>query len=810
MMQWGRAVQSSLIGKPVARLEDDRLLRGSGCYSDDVRLPQQSYAAFVRSPHAHAEIRRIDTRAACQIFGVIAVLTGADYVADGLKGITYAPNPLDALDIERQAFAPHLSWIAPHPPHVPLAIDKVRHVGEPVAVVIATEPSIARSAAEAVDVEYEPLTPLVTPSEACTPGAPAIWSDAPDNVALRAEIGDRTLTDAMFRNARWIVEHVFPNNRVVSCHMEPRAAVGDFSPATGVYTLISGSQGAGRQKSTLVQCLGVPADKVRVVCPDVGGAFGARTLLYPEQLVVVWAAKRVGRPVKWTVERSEGFLSDYQGRDITTKATLGIGADGRIVALRSELIGNLGARPLSFSTLANYFRVAPTVYAISAAHLMITAVLTNTIPTYPYRGAGRPEATFVMERLLDIAAEQTGIDRMELRRKNLIQQEALPYRTAMGLTLNSGSFIANMEEALRLSDWNDFPQRKKKAAERQGLLGFGVANYIEAPVGYPYEKVSIDVAPDRVVVTAGTQSTGQGHETSFAQVVAHQLGLPLDRVRVRFGDTAIFADGGGTHSDRSMRIAGTLLFEASNALIAKLRIVAAKLLDVLPDTVSFDDGLFRAAGLNAAIDLFEIAQAIAGESPELLSASAELRGRIPAYPTGCAACEVEVDPETGLVAITRYVTVDDVGRPINPLIVHGQVHGGIAQGIGQALVEHAQVEPGSGQVLTGSFMDYGLPRAAHLPPFVVEFSEDPITDNPLGIKGAGEAGTTPAAAAIMNALLDALHPCGVTDISMPASPSRIWNSIVQARRMKDDLRRAAACKPDGPETKTLQQTAGSR
>jgi carbon-monoxide dehydrogenase large subunit len=536
-------------------------------------------------------------------------------------------------------------------------------------------------------------------------------------------------------------------------------------------------------KNTLADCLGVAREKVRAITPDVGGGFGLRMNVYPEQVMVAVAARALERPVKWLGDRSECFLTDFQGRDLVTDARLALDGEGRILAMTVEHAGGLGAYPVSYVWLSNAHRVMPTVYDVPRAHLRLRGVLTNTVPTAPFRGAGRPEATLVIERLIDIAARRLGIERAELRRRNLIRRKQLPYRSATGLTYDSGDFRGNMARALDLAGWKDFPARRR-AARRRGLLaGIGISNYVESPVGMPMEYVRLTVQSGGTVeAVAGTQSTGQGHETTFAQVVADQLGVTPEQVRLVTGDTQIVPNGGGTHSDRSMRIGGTLLVRSSDKIVAQARAVFAALVGVPADDVGFHDGFFHAPQTNRRLDIFDIARATESEPalpPELrkpLTREENFFGRIPAYPTGCAVCEVEVDPATGEVALTRYASVDDAGRAINPLILHGQVHGGIVQGAGQALMETTAHDTG-GQVLAGSFMDYSMPRAAQMPSFSVELAEDPTSGNPLKVKGGGEAGITPALAVISNAIVDALSVYGIEHIEMPATAASVWAAI---------------------------------
>lgn len=764
-----------LIGKPLPRLEDLRLVAGKGRYTDDIHPPDAAWAYVVRAPHAHAEIKRIDTRAAAKAPGVLAVLTAADYRADGHRGIGHVAVPTTAHDAFKPSVVPTPDSPVFDQPHWPLAGDRVRYPGEGVAVVIAETLDQARDAAELVAVDYEELPAVVSIPAALAEDAPQIWPAAKRNTAFRTGFGDAAAVKRAFAGAAVVIEHEFRNSRVANAQMEPRSAIGVYE--NGVTKLISGSQGVARQRVVLADCLGVPPDKVQVVCPDVGGGFGPRSNLYPEQVLVCWAARRVRRPVRWTSDRSEAFLTDYQGRDMTTRAALALAADGCILALRAELLGNVGAHTVTFVPLFNGYRVLTSVYDIPAAYAEVCGVLTNTVPTAPYRGAGRPEAMHVIERLLDMAARRLKLDRVEIRRRNMIAKSALPYRNPMGLNYDSGDFPANMQAALDHADWAGFAARQDASRRRGRRRGIAVASYIEAPVGAPREKVVVTVrADDTVEIVAGTQSTGQGHETTFAQVIADHLGVPFERIRLVTGDTAVVTVGGGTHSARSMRIAGTLLVQAAADLVERGRALAAPLLNASPADLTFVEGRFRAPHSDRSLSLFDLAR------EHELVAPAEFSGRIPAHPTGCAVCELEVDPETGMVDILRYTSVDDVGQAINPLIVDGQTHGGIVQGIGQALSETVALDPASGQVLSGSFMDYGMPRADRLPSFHVALTEDPTTGNPLRIKGGGEGGITPATAAVINALVDALAEFGVDDIEMPATPYRVWSALAKARR----------------------------
>ncbi len=765
------------VGRSVPRVEDERLLTGRGQYTDDIASPGEARCVFVRSPHAHARIARIDAAAATRVPGVVAVLTGSDYAADGLAGIPHLANPQHTHDVKRRAFVAPPGERVVEQPQWPFAHDRARHVGEIVAAVVAETVGAARDAAEAVEVSYRSLPAVVSATEALQEDAPQLWDDIERNLCFAVHFGDADRTAAALAGAALVVRHEFAHNRVANCQMEPRAAVGAYDAASGLHTLISGSQGVSFQRTMLAGALGVPPERVRVVSPDVGGGFGARTSLYPEQLLVAWAAKRLGRPVKWTSERSEAFLSDLQARDGVTRCALALDRDGRILGYDVEHFGNVGAHPVYYVPLANAMRILTTVYHVPAAHLLMRGVLTNTLPTGPYRGAGRPEMTHAIERLLDMAAKRLGIERAELRRRNLVRREMLPYTAAMGLVYESVDFSGCMECALELADWKGFPARREQARRRGRLAGIGLANHVEAPVGAPAERAVVTVRGEgSVEAILGTQSTGQGHETTFAQVLADALGVPLEAVRLRTGDTDFVKLGGGTHSDRSMRIAGALLGRASEQIIEEAKAAAAELLEASARDVVFEEGTLRVAGTDRALGLFEVARRTE------LAATSDFFGRMPAHPAGAVVCELEVDPETGAIALTRYSAAEDVGRPINPMIVEGQVHGGIAQGVGQALCESVAYEQGTGQLRAGSFMDYALPRASDLPSFRVAHVEEPESGNPLRVKGAGEGGTIPATAAVLNALCDALSEIGIEDLPMPATPSAVWQAMRSRKR----------------------------
>jgi len=777
------------IGRPMPRLEDARLITGKGRYTDDFSYPNEVHAAFVRSPHPHARIVRIDAAPARALPGVLAVYTAEDYAAAGGRGIKHFALPADAHDVKKSSFH---DWSGPPAFEMPqpvLAADRARYVGEPVAMVVAETAALARDAAERVAVQYETLPAVVDVRGAIAPGAPVLHDATPGNVALDKECGDPAALEAAFAAAHLVIEHSFRSQRIVNAQMEPRAAIGLFDEASGEVTALACSQGAVRLKTNVADSLGVAPENVRAITPDVGGGFGLRNNPQAESILVAFAARALKRPVKWLGDRSECFLSDFQGRDLVTQARLALDRDGRILAMSVDHVGGLGAYPVSYVWLSNAYRVMPTVYDVPLAHLRVRGVLTNTVPTAPFRGAGRPEAHFVLERLLDVAARRLGIERAELRRRNLIRRKQLPYRSATGLTYDSGDFRGNMARVLALAGWKEFGARRRAAKKRGRLAGIGLSNYVESPVGIPVEYVRVTVQPDGVVeAVAGTQSTGQGHETTFAQVLADQLGVTPEQIKLITGDTAMVPKGGGTHSDRSMRLAGTLLVRTSEKIVAQARAVFAALVGVKAEDVAFDDGYFHAPQSNRRLDIFDIARAIESDAlaPDLkkpLTSDETFVGRMPAYPTGCAIAEVEVDPGTGEVTLTRYASVDDAGQAINPMILHGQVHGGIVQGAGQALMETTAHDT-AGHVLSGSFMDYALPRADMVPNLSVALAEDPTSGNPLRVKGGGEAGITPALAVITNAIVDALSVYGIEHIDMPATPANVWAVIRAAEKTR--------------------------
>ncbi|HEY5306482.1 MAG TPA: xanthine dehydrogenase family protein molybdopterin-binding subunit [Pseudolabrys sp.] len=773
------------IGQPMPRHEDARLITGHGRFTDDFGFPGQAYAAMVRSPHPHARIVSIDKTRALATPGVLGVYTGVDCAADKLGPIQHDPLPKTRDDMKLSGPGGSEVFIGPH---LLLPADKTRHVGEAVAMVVAETRAQALDAAEAVAVVYDELPFVLHSEDAMASGAPAVWDEVPANILVDTKFGDHAGTERAFAQAANVVKMDFNIGRVTGVPMEPRACVADYDKASGRSTLHAGSGGAVRQKRELAAVLNIEPDKLRVLSFDVGGNFGTRNRVYPEYGLVLWASRKLARPVKYLATRSECFISDYQGRDLVSKLELALDAKGKFLALRATNISNAGARCVSLSPLSKGSGLITGNYAIPFASLRAVSVFTNTIPTQAYRSSGRPEVTFAIERLIDIAATMLNINRIGLRRRNLVKPKAMPYRNAVGMLYDSGRYEENMDLAMRIADWDGFNARKREAKKRGKLLGLGLANYVESSIGAPKEQARITIKPEsKVDVVIGTQPAGQGHETSFAQVVSDLLQVPVEAISIIMGDTDVVKAGGGTHSGRSMRHAATVFSLAATTLIANGKRIAAHILNTTPERVEFSDGRFAARETNRSFDFLELAQemtkhALPDDLARGLAIVTDNEMHDPVFPNGCAVCEIEIDPGTGQLALTRFACVDDVGRCINPLIVHGQTHGAIVQGIGQALCENFVVEADSGQPLTGSFMDYGMPRAHLLPSFNTEIVEVLSPTNPLGIKAGGEGGTTGAPAVIVSALADALKPYGILNLEMPATPFRIWQAIQNAKR----------------------------
>jgi carbon-monoxide dehydrogenase large subunit len=650
-------------------------------------------------------------------------------------------------------------------------------------MVVAETRAAAMDGAELVEITYEELPHVADAAAALEPGAPRVWNELESNLLVESFFGDEAATEAAFSGAAHVVEAEFHIGRVTAVPLEPRSALAVPDARTGRIELYAGSGGAVRQKREIAQVLSVEPERLRLHSYDVGGNFGARNRVYVEFPLVAWAARRLGRPVKFTATRSEAFLSDYQGRDLRTKVALALDEDGRFLALRADNLSNAGAYCVSLSPLAKGSALITGSYAIPTARLRARSAFTNTMPTQAYRSSGRPEVTFAIERLIELAAKRLKLDPLELRRRNLVPAEAMPYRNAVGARYDSGTYAANMDKVLAFADWDGFEARRREAEARGRLLGRGFATYVESSIGTPKERAEITAFGDGgIEVVIGTQPSGQGHETSFAQVVADLLGAEVENVRMVMGDTDVVTVGGGSHSGRSMRHAGTVMALAAAALMTKAKAWMADRFNAELDDVRHEDGRFLVAGSNHVMTLAEIAAAIEARTPEApLRVVTDNEMHDPVFPNGAAVCEVEIDPETGALELTRYACIDDVGRCINPLIVHGQTHGGIAQVVGQAIWEAVVVKPGSGQPLAGSFMDYAMPRADGLPSFETEIAEVHSPTNPLGIKAGGEGGTTPALAVIVNAVVDALKPFGVEHVDMPVTPLRVWETIQAAR-----------------------------
>jgi aerobic carbon-monoxide dehydrogenase large subunit len=741
---------------------------------------------MVRSPHAHARIRSIDTSKAMAVPGVIAVLTGADAAMDGLAPIPHDPGWLDPPDVELQ-ISPEFKVFTTE--NAALALDTVRYVGEAAAMVVAETITAAMDAAEQVEIDYEPLAAVIDARAALAPGAPRIWSGCSGNLALTCEVGDKDATYRAFAEATHVVKFDSQVNRVTGSPMEPRAAIGEYNAATGRYTLRAGSgRGVVQTRERLARILGAAKEQCRVVFGDMGGNFGTRNAFSPEYALMPWAARRVGRPVKWVGDRQECFLSDYQARDFATEAELALDSEGNFLALRGVNISNLGAYTVYFSQLRKGLSMMQGVYRMPCLHFQGHSVLTNTAPTAVYRSTGRPEAIYVIERLIDLAADAHGFDRVELRRRNLIPREDMPFTTSVGITYDSGDYVAAMDEALREADWADFESRRADSSKRGLCRGISIANYIEVTSGIPRERAELKVcADDCVELVVGTMSSGQGHETSFPQLVSEWLQIPFDQVRFIANDTDRVTVGGGSHSGRSMRLVSIAVGEAVEELIAKGKVIAAHELQTPEADIVYKNGAFSAPG-GGEIDLWETAKAavsrdlIAGDMHGALEGIGDITNRAGGYPYGSHVCEVEVDPETGHVDILAWTAVDDIGLAVNPLILHGQAHGAVTQGIGQALLEAIRYDPDSAQLLSGSFMDYAMPRADTTPSIKTILTEVPASSHPHGIRPGGEGGTTPTLGAVINAIVDALSEFGVKHIEMPATPQRVWRAIEAAKR----------------------------
>jgi aerobic carbon-monoxide dehydrogenase large subunit len=765
------------IGQPVSRLEDPRFITGRGRYVDDIDLPQQCYGVAIMSPHAHARITSIDTGKAKAADGVIAVLTGADVTADKLGSF----SPVMPEDMGGPKGYRTLRSI--------LAVGKVRSVGERVAFVVAETLTQARNAAELVQIDYEPLPAVISIEDAVKPGAPAVWDEAPNNVSVGLMMGNKEATDAAFAKAKHVVTLKLVNSRVSANAIEPRAAIGQYHPDNGGYTLYSTSQNPhGTRAHVAGNVLKVPENKLRVISPDVGGGFGMKNGNYPEDALVCWASRRCsGRPVKWTATRSESLLGDAHGRDQAVTGELALDESGKILGMRVDALHAMGSHLFEAAIVVPLFalRLAPGVYDIPAVHAVARAVLTNTAPLAPYRGAGRPEAAFLIEQLIERAAHLTGIDPIEIRRRNFISPAAMPYKLHSGIAYDSGDFKRVMDDCLKLADWNGFAKRAAASKKNGKLRGRGIGYFVEEAAIFN-ERMVIRFDPSgTLTIIAGTHSHGQGHHTVYAQMVHEWLGVPLESISFVQGDTNEVAVGRGTYGSRSMHVGGNALKRAADAIVEKAKPMAAIMMEAAAGDIEFKDGSFHIVGTDRSLPLPAVAQSLHRPMflPPQFEVGLEASGTFAAepsnYPNGCHICEVEVDPETGVVTLARYASVGDVGKVMNVLLCEGQIHGGVAQGVGQALMESI-VFDADGQLVTGSFQDYAMPRATDFPEMLSALVEVPATTNPLGIKGAGEAGATGAPPAVISAILDALRPLGIEHIDMPATPNRIWQAIQTA------------------------------
>ncbi|MBS0562230.1 MAG: xanthine dehydrogenase family protein molybdopterin-binding subunit [Proteobacteria bacterium] len=769
------------LAQPVRRVEDPRLLKGAGRYTDDIAMPGTLFGVVLRSPHAHAKINGIDTAAAKALPGVRAVYTAADFAADGIGGLPCA-TPLKNRDGSDM----------PLPPHPVLAEGFVRHVGDPVAFIVAETMQAGRDAAEAVMVDYDVLPSVTDLATALDDGQPQVWPEVPNNRVFDWEIGDKAATDALFASAARVVSLTVVNNRIVVNSMEPRAAIGSYDAAADRWTLHANTQGGWLVKDLMAGAVfKTSPEKFRVITPDVGGGFGMKLFLYAEHVMVCYAARKLNAPVKWISERSEAFLSDTHGRDNVTLGEIALDKDNKFLALRTRNIANMGAYLSNFApfipTLAGT-GVLASVYGFQQVYANVIGAYTNTVPVDAYRGAGRPESNYLVERLIDAAAAELGVDRVELRRKNMVPPSAMPHSTPVGKTYDSGDFQVVLDAALKHVDWAGFAARRAESARRGKRRGIGLAYYLEATGGAPTERAEIRFADGGFVdVYVGTQSTGQGHETAYVQLTVDQLGVDGEKVRIFQGDTDTIPTGGGTGGARSLYSEGQAILATAATVIEKGKRAASEALEAAPADIVFEQGRFSIVGTDRGIDIVTLAlqqraKADAGQDVTTLDAAEVAQIQAHTFPNGCHIAEVEVDPETGVVSVVRYSVTDDVGKAVNPMIVRGQVHGGVTQGLGQALFERTAYDAGSGQLLSGSLMDYALPRADDLPDIEVELIEVPCGTNPLGVKGAGEAGAVGSPPAVMNALVDALRGDGITQIDMPATPEVVWKALASAKK----------------------------
>ncbi len=784
------------IGVAVRRKEDFRFLTGRGTYTDDINRPGQTHAYILRSTQAFAKIKRLNVAKAKAAPGVVAVFVGADMAADNIGGL-----PCGWL-IKNKDGSPMLE-----PPHPPLVIDHVRHVGDQIAVVIAETKAQAKDAAELIEIDFETLPAIANARDALKPGAPQVHGAAvPGNLCYDWHLGDKDAVDAAFKKAHKVAKIDLFNNRLIANAMEPRAATGDYDSATGDFTLYTTSQNPHVIRLLMgAYVLHIPESKLRVFAPDVGGGFGSKIYHYAEEAIVTWAAGKVKRPVRWTAERSESFMSDAHGRDHHSHAELALDRDGKFLALRVDTIANMGAYLSTFASCIPtylYATLLAGVYTTPAIYVEVKAVFTNTVPVDAYRGAGRPEATFLLERLVDIAAKEMGMDRVEIRRRNFIPTNAFPYQTPVALQYDSGDYFSTLDQAMKSANWAGFETRRAEAKQRGKLRGIGISTYLEACGIAPsniagalgaraglYEAATVRVHPTgSVTILTGSHSHGQGHETTFAQVVSETLGIGIDQIEIVHGDTAKIPFGMGTYGSRSLAVGGTAIVKALDKIVAKAKKIAAHLLEASASDIEFKDGKFTVVGTDKSKTFGEVALTAyvphnypLEELEPGLEENAFYDPKNFTFPGGCHICEVEIDPDTGVTSVIAFTAVDDVGRVINPMIVEGQVQGGVAQGIGQALLENCVYDKDA-QLVTGSYMDYTMPRADDLPSISVATHTTLCTHNPLGVKGCGEVGAIGSPPAVINAVLDALKEYGLSHMDMPASPQKVWSIINGARR----------------------------
>jgi aerobic carbon-monoxide dehydrogenase large subunit len=777
------------IGMPVRREEDFRLLRGKGRYVDDIRKPNEAHGYVLRSPHAHARVRALDVGRARTAAGVLCVLTGEDLARRGLGTL------LPAVRRRRRSGSP--AFVCPQPL---LASDRVRYVGDPVVFIVAETVSQAKDAAELIDVDYELLPPVVGAEAALAPGAPAVWDDNPGNEAFFHEVGDRNAVDAAFAKADHVVRHKTVINRVTANSMEPRGCFADYDRDQDRYTIRCTVQSVHGTRAALAgQIFKLPHHQFRVICDNMGGGFGMKGGCYPEYALSLWASEVIGRPVRWVAERSEGLMSDEQGRGSVIDTELALDRDGRFLALRTKWSAAIGAyystdRPTIPLSVGLGCQV--NTYNIPAVHTQVTAVLTNTMTIAPYRGGGRPEPIYATETIIDKAAHQLGLTPAELRRRNTIPAGTMPFTTALGQTYDCGDFPKNLEDCLALGDYDRVAERREAAKGRGKLLGVGVATTVAASGGRDYEHAEIRFDPSGgVVLMTGSMDHGQGHGTTFKQVLSEKLGIDADLIRYRYGDSDLVTMGIGTFGSRSAQLAGSAIVVAADRLIDKGRKIAAHMMEAAIPDVAFENGKFAIPGTDRSVGIAEVAKQSfhSLQLPDGLETGFTERANFgpadPAtFPSGAHLCEVEIDKETGEVALTRYAAVDDVGRVLNPLLCEGQIHGGIVQGVGQALMEDLVYDPATGQLLSGSFQDYGMPRADQFCSFDVANYPTLTEKNPLGVKGVGEAGTIAAIPAVMNAVNEALARIGAPYVEAPATSEKVWRALHAARAGKPDLR----------------------